>query len=107
VKRILRGLRVDTETCAYDVIEQVGIGGMFLTHHHTLALWRNEIWIPELCDRNLWEPWIAAGGKTMLERAIDRQEKILGSHTLEWLDEDTQRELDTIVAVAEREVLIG
>jgi len=107
VKRILRGLRVDTETCAYDVIEQVGIGGMFLTHHHTLALWRNEIWIPELCDRNLWEPWIAAGGKTMLERAIDRQEKILGTHTLEWLDEDTQRELDTIVAVAEREVLIG
>jgi trimethylamine--corrinoid protein Co-methyltransferase len=105
VKRVMRGVRVDGETCAYDVIERVGIGGMFLTDDHTLTLWRDEFWIPQLCDRNLWEPWRADGRKTMLDRAIDRQEKILGTHTLEWLDEDTQQEMDAIVAVAEREVI--
>ncbi len=96
---------MDTETCAYDVIERVGIGGMFLTDDHTLNLWRDEFWIPQLCDRSLWEPWRAAGRKTMLDRAIDRQEKILSTHTLEWLDEHLQRELDVIVAAAEREIL--
>jgi trimethylamine--corrinoid protein Co-methyltransferase len=105
VKRVLRGMRVDTESCAYEVVERVGIGGMFLTDDHTLSSWRDELWITQLCDRNLWQPWLAAGGKTMLDRAIDRQEKILGTHTLEWLDEDAQRELDAIVAVAEREIL--
>jgi trimethylamine--corrinoid protein Co-methyltransferase len=105
VKRVMRGMRVDGETCAYDVIERVGIGGMFLTDDHTLTLWRDEFWIPQLCDRNLWEPWRAEGRKTMLDRAIDRQEKILGTHTLEWLDEDTQQELDAIVAAAKRELL--
>jgi trimethylamine--corrinoid protein Co-methyltransferase len=105
VKRILRGMRVDEKSCAYDVIERVGIGGMFLTDDHTLNLWRDEFWIPQLCDRSLWEPWREAGRKTMLDRAIDRQEKILSTHTLEWLDEHSQRELDVIVAAAEREIL--
>jgi trimethylamine:corrinoid methyltransferase-like protein len=70
-----------------------------------LNLWRDEFWIPQLCDRSLWEPWREAGRKTMLDRAIDRQEKILSTHTLEWLDEHSQRELDVIVAAAEREIL--
>jgi trimethylamine--corrinoid protein Co-methyltransferase len=105
VKRVLHGMRVDTQSCAYEVVERVGIGGMFLTDVHTLSSWRDEFWIPQLCDRNLWEPWLAAGGKTMLDRATDCQEKILSMHTLEWLDDHTQRELDAIVAAAEREIL--
>jgi len=105
VKRVLRGMRVDREACAYEVIERVGIGGMFLTDDHTLTFWRGEFWIPQLCDRNLWEPWRVAGRKTMLDRAMDLQEKILSTHALEWLDEDTQQELDAIVARAEREIL--
>ncbi|NIM93776.1 MAG: hypothetical protein GTO18_08710 [Anaerolineales bacterium] len=105
VKRILRGMRVDEEALAYDVVEQVGIGGTFLTEDHTLTHWREEFWIPQLCDRYLWEPWVEAGGTTMLDRAVDRQDKILSEHTLEWLDEDLQIELDRIVKAAEEEIL--
>jgi trimethylamine--corrinoid protein Co-methyltransferase len=105
VKRIMRGIRVDEEALAYDVVERVGIGGTFLTDDHTLAHWREEFWIPQLCDRVLWESWMETGGKTMLDRAVDRQVEILSDHTLDWLDEDKQQELDKIVASAEKEIL--
>jgi trimethylamine--corrinoid protein Co-methyltransferase len=105
VKRILRGMRVDEETLAYDVIEQVGIGGTFLTEDHTLEHWRDEFWIPQLSDRYLWETWMEGGGSTMLDRAVDRQARILKEQTLEWLDEEMQRELDAIVKTADEEII--
>lgn len=105
VKRVLEGISVDEETCAYEVVERVGIGGNFLIDEHTLRHWREELWIAGLSDRDLWEPWLTGGGKTMLDRAVERQEQILDEHTLEWLDGKMQRELDAIVTVAERELL--
>jgi len=105
VKRVFAGMRIDEQACAYDVIERVGIGGSFLIDDHTLTNWRQEFWLPQLSDRSMWEPWIAAGGKTMLDRALDLQEKILSEHTLDWLEEDKLRELDKIVAAADQEIL--
>jgi trimethylamine--corrinoid protein Co-methyltransferase len=70
-----------------------------------LTHWRDEFWIPKISDRYTWEKWQELGGKTMLERAVDRQEQILSEHTLEWLDEDAQRELDGIVTAAKKDVL--
>jgi trimethylamine---corrinoid protein Co-methyltransferase len=105
VKRIMSGIRIDRESCAYDVIDRVGIAGSFMTDDHTLSNWRKEFWIPQLCDRNFWDKWLLNGGKSMLDRSYDRQEKILREHELEWLDEDTQRELDKIVTLARQEIL--
>lgn len=105
VKRVMKGMRVDKEACAYEVIERVGIGGSFLTEEHTLTHWREEFWLPLLCDRYVWDSWMEAGGKTMLDRAIDRQNDILSKHTPDWLEESLQRELDAIVQAAEKEIL--
>lgn len=104
VKRMMRGVRVNEETLAYEVIERVGIGETFLMEDHTLDHWRDEFWIPELCDRDSWEPWIEQGGKSMLDRAVERQQQILNEHELEWLEEDLQSELDSIVASAKQEI---
>ena len=41
----------------------------------------------------------------MFDQAIAEQERILREHELEWLDEPSQRELDRIVAAAERQIL--
>jgi hypothetical protein len=41
----------------------------------------------------------------MLDRAVERRVQILRAHKSDWLDEDTQREVDSIVAAAERELL--
>jgi trimethylamine---corrinoid protein Co-methyltransferase len=105
VKRVMKGMRVSEDAIAYEVIERVGISGNFLMDEHTLANWRQEFWIPQLCDRSSWESWSDNGGKTMLDRAYDRQEQIFSNHEFDWLDEQKQAELDKIVTVADREIL--
>ena len=104
VRESCRGLAVNEETCAYEVIQRVGIGGNFLTDPHTLAHVR-ERWIPRLSDRHNWAGWQQDGAQTMFDRALAAQERILREHELEWLDEPSQRELDRIVAAADRQIL--
>jgi trimethylamine--corrinoid protein Co-methyltransferase len=105
VKRIVRGMDVNDDTCAFDTIQRTGIGGNFLLDDHTLAHWREEFWIPRLGNRLNWPKWLEASGKTMAQRAAERQEQILSEHETDWLDEAVQRELDAIVLAAEREIL--
>jgi trimethylamine:corrinoid methyltransferase-like protein len=40
----------------------------------------------------------------MLDRAVERRDQILREHEPDWLEEDMQREIDQIVAAAEREL---
>lgn len=105
IRRMTRDEPVNAHTIAADLIASVGIGETYLMEDHTLDNWRDSFWIPQLCSRNNWEMWMAEGGATMLQRAAARQEQILAEHALPWLDEAMQRELDQIVAVAERELL--
>lgn len=105
VKRIVRGMGVDESSLAYEVIERVGIGGSFLMDDHTLKHWNEEFWLTKLCDRYSWPSWEKSGAKTMLDRAVERQEKLIAEHELDWLDESLQTELDAIVKAADREVL--
>ena len=106
VRKVARGLTVDDETLAYEVIQRVGIGGNYLSDRHTVDHVR-ERWIPDLSDRKGWEIWDREGGQTMLDRAHAEQDRILREHQPDWLDEVTQRELDLIIAAAEREILRG
>ncbi len=104
VRAAMHGFAVNEDTCAYEAIHRVGIGGNFLTDPHTLAHIR-ERWIPGLSDRSNWAGWQQEGSPTMFDRAVAEQTGILREHELEWLDETSQRELDRIVATAEREIL--
>lgn len=105
IRRMVRDEPIDAHTIAAELIARVGIGESFLMEDHTLDNWRQSFWLPQLCERNNWDVWQAAGGKTMLDRAIARQEHILAEHTLPWLDEATRREVDRIVAAAQKEML--
>ena len=50
-KRFLRGIPVNEETLAEEVIHQVGPGGYYLTEDHTVKHFRQEHWRPSLMDR--------------------------------------------------------
>jgi trimethylamine--corrinoid protein Co-methyltransferase len=43
-KRVVQGVHIDVETLALEAIHEVGPGGEFLTHDHTLKFCRSEIW---------------------------------------------------------------
>jgi trimethylamine--corrinoid protein Co-methyltransferase len=102
MRRTLKGVTVSDHTLALDVIREVGIGGHFLAEEHTARSFRDEFFFPRLCDRNQWEPWIASGGTTMLERAIALEERLATTHQVAPPEEAVVAEIDAIVARARR-----
>ena len=101
-RRIHRGLAVDEEAIALEVIERVGPGGHYLTDPHTAAHFRQELWFPTLFARRRWDDWVTSGQRTALQAARERSDHLLATHEPEPMAEDLRRELEAIVADAER-----
>jgi trimethylamine--corrinoid protein Co-methyltransferase len=70
---------VTADTLALDVIDKVGPDGNYLMEEHTLAHLRED-WLPVLSDRQVYENWLADGGKSMGERVRERLFRILEHH---------------------------
>ena len=91
------GVPVDDEAMGFEVLEQVGPGGNFLTEDHTLDNYEDAIWVPTLFDRRVYQDWEADGATTMTERAQAKMERILKNHKPEPLPEDVCKKLDELV----------
>ncbi len=78
-RRFVAGVRLDDEALALDVIRDVGPGGQFMSHDHTMRHWR-ELWIPQLFDRQILAKWEAQGSKDLLQRARERTLALMDEH---------------------------
>ncbi|MBI3991443.1 MAG: trimethylamine methyltransferase family protein [Candidatus Omnitrophica bacterium] len=97
VLRIRRGIEVNDETLAVDVIKDIGHGGHYLEHEHTLKHFREEFWMPEIADRYSREIWERNGGKDIKERAKEKVRQILAEHHPEPLDAEKRKEVDKVI----------
>jgi len=68
-RTLLRGIAVNAETLALDVISRVGPGGHFLGERHTRQHLRASQWRPTILNRDGHEAWVAGGGQALHERA--------------------------------------
>jgi trimethylamine--corrinoid protein Co-methyltransferase len=91
-----RGVEVNDETLALDVIEELGPTGSFLDHDHTLRHYK-EPFYSKLADKNQYSLWLEQGGKTMEARAAELVDSILEKHRPEPLPADVQGALKQIV----------
>lgn len=106
VKRIVRGIDLDAEKLATEVIEEVGPGGSYLGLEHTVRHYRQELWIPgRLWDRGTWDAWYDGGATTMAERAAARLEELLNGPEPPPMDEAMAREVDAVVEAARRDLV--
>ena len=101
VKRILRGIPVNDETRALDVMDSVGPGGHYLEHDHTYNRFKTEIWRPKMLNRQNWENWAADGSKRYSDRVHERVIEILETETEPLLDEAMYKELHRICELAD------
>jgi trimethylamine--corrinoid protein Co-methyltransferase len=93
--RVARGITVDEETLALDVIRQVvhtGPGN-YLADRHTLRHFRQEHFIPRFLAREPYDAWVEAGSRSALDRARDRVRDILAHHRPTQLDPAVEQEL--------------
>jgi trimethylamine--corrinoid protein Co-methyltransferase len=75
-----RGIPMDADRLAIDLIDEVGPGGHFLDSDHTLRYFRTEHFLPRLFDRRNFENWKSAGAPDLPSRANRRVLEILDSH---------------------------
>jgi len=99
-----KGIDVNPDTLATDLIEKIGPGGHYLSQEHTRKYYFTEHYLPKLSDRKTRVDWEKAGGKDIVTVASEKAKVILREHYAEPLDRDTERELDRILADANREL---
>ena len=101
VKHIGKGIRVDEDSLALEVIDRVGPGGQFLSEDHTLEHYRKNFWFPKLLDRSNYETWVGDGKKTLGERVEEKMNHILETHQPAPIEEEVVREMKKIIKKAD------
>jgi trimethylamine--corrinoid protein Co-methyltransferase len=104
VKRILKGIEIDTDTLATEAIDRVSYGGNFVEDSHTLHhLRREERFSPLLLTTAPCREW-RENPRTIYDRAGDQITDIMKHHEVPPLEPDLQKELDIILTAAKREL---
>ena len=100
IRHFAAPLEINAETLALDVIHEVGPDGQFLDHPHTIRHYKERFY-PALLDRNPFEVWEERGGKTLVQRAGERVDRILAEHHVDPLPAEVAGRLRQIVQRAE------
>jgi len=101
--RLARGIEVNDETLALDLIKEVGWKDQYLDKVHTAEHCRQEYFFSKLLRRDARETWEKKGSKTALDLARERVREILAKHQPRQLDPAMEKELlDYLNAVRQR-----
>ena len=92
-----QGVRLDDEALAVDVIDEVGPGGQFMSHEHTLANWRG-LWVPQLFNRQRLDPWREAGARDVSDRLREQTIALMDEHVVPPLPAGAEAELTRLLA---------
>ena len=97
VLRGVRGIEVNYDTLALDLIKKVGPGGNFLAEKHTMQFLTREQWIPKLSDRRSRMSWEKLGSRDVRDTAKEKVREILASHEPQPLEEDVRGKIVSII----------
>lgn len=106
IKHVLKGIPVDDENLAVDVIHDIGPLKDFLAHKHTLKHMRSQSQ-PSLIDRRRRSKWQELGGTDIYERASAKAREILETHEPDPLPDGVLETIRSIIEGAEEELGVG
>jgi len=92
MRHFVKGVSMDAESLALEVIHKVGPGGDFLTQRHTLKHFR-ELWRPALISRQRVDDWIAEGSKRLGKRLQEKTVAIIEEHQPEPMPDSVREEI--------------
>lgn len=96
--RVQKGIPVDDDSLALELIEQVGLSGDFLSTEHTLRHYRQVLSRPLLASRRLRFKWESLGARTFEESAQQKLRAILAAEPVSYLDAHQEAELERLEA---------
>lgn len=97
VKRIVRGVDMDEESQAMDVIAEAGPQGEFISCDHTFDNFRDCLYMPTLSWRGSFPRWQEKGAQDTLARANAKWKKLLEDYEEPTLDPDVDRDLRAFI----------
>jgi len=105
-KRFIRGVEVNPESLARDVIASVGPGGHYLQEDHTFNHFKEQLWRPQLMERRGYDDWEADGSKDMAQRVRERVLEIIETHQPPPLPDKTLQALAAIREAGAKELAL-
>ncbi len=104
IKRVVKGIEVNSETLAVEVINAVGAGGNYLSEKHTVKYMRQEHSRAKLIDRRMRKGWEELGMTDMITRAREEVFPILENHQAEPLEQGISEKIRQIISEAEEDL---
>ncbi|MGD8523029.1 MAG: trimethylamine methyltransferase family protein [Desulfobacterales bacterium] len=92
-RKLAKPVEVTDDTISLDIIKEVGIGGLYLTHDQTLARCRTEYFVPHIAVRQTYENWAEDGMLRADQRAAEVVQQRLASYQKPDIDRNTARAL--------------
>ncbi len=91
-----RGMALDEESLALEIIDQIGPGGSFLTSDHTLKHFR-DFWQPTLSNRYRMHEWVRKGSTRLSDRLRDKTISLMESTNPEPIPDAARVEIEYIL----------
>jgi trimethylamine--corrinoid protein Co-methyltransferase len=106
ILRARKGFTADSDALAAEVVSAaMNSTRNFLSQKHTLKYLRSgEVFMTRLAERGSWESWETGGRSGMVGRAQAEAERILREHQVPPLEQAQERELDMLMAAAQKEL---
>jgi trimethylamine--corrinoid protein Co-methyltransferase len=102
LKRVARGIEVNPETLAVDLICNLGWNENYMDQMHTAQHFRSEIYLSNLVDHSSRDAWQAAGSKSILDSCSEKVDQIVANHKpnrlSSKLEVDMQKFIDEVAA---------
>jgi trimethylamine--corrinoid protein Co-methyltransferase len=96
-KRFLSPIKVDEEALAVRVIDDIGPGGHYIEHSHTLDNYRSEFLTESLFRSPDYEKWKAMGKRVVVQLAQEKAQEIIESYEKPPIDPGLEEEVDAYV----------
>ena len=102
--RMAEGVRWDDFDEALAAVGDIGPGGHYLGHPHTLENFQRAFFMPQMFDNNSIEQWQAEVSVEITERALNHARKLLADYQEPVLDPAKNEALLDYIARREREI---
>lgn len=101
IKKLKNEIKIDKETLALNIIDNVGPSGNFLLQDHTINYFKNSrykhYYDNSISNRIMFDKWKSNGSKKINDLALEKVKKILSNHNPNYLDEYQIKEIDNYV----------
>jgi len=93
LKRLAKGIEVEKESIALDLIAEVGPGGSFMDSMHTLQHMKDQVLFTEVSERDMFQIWEKKGKTDAAFKALEITKNILSKENPVSFSEEVDKKL--------------